>query len=128
MNVPNHAQVNRIASDLNLLAQGKDARDWQGNSYAGIVGYATDRGRLYTLIHWSTPIAQLHVANDGRVSVLMFNARYISSTTRSFQGRIYKALCKVHSINASDLQHIGTELGKKTHERGALYLHPEIAV
>lgn len=128
MYVPNHAQANRIASDLNKLARGESAVDWRGNSYAAVVGYATDRGRLYTLVHWSTPIAQLHIASNGKVSVLLFNARYISATTRSFQGRIYRALCKVHSINANDLSAIGDELGKKTHERQALSLHPEIDV
>ena len=127
MNVPNHAQADRIASDLNKLARGESADDWRGNSYAGIVGYLQDGGRTYTLIHWSTPIAQLHIASDGKVSVLMFNARYISSTTRSFQGRIYRALCKVHTINASDLAIIGQELGRKTHLREVLSLHPEIA-
>ena len=93
MNVPNHTQAIRIASDLNKLARGESADDWHGNSYAGIVGYPQDGGRMYTLIHWSTPIAQLHIASNGEVSVLMFNARYISATTRSFQGRIYRALC-----------------------------------
>ena len=127
MNVPNHAQAIRIASDLNKLARGESAYDWHGNSYAGIVGYQ-DGSRMYTLIHWSTPIAQLHIASDGKVSVLMFNARYISATTRSFQGRIYQALQTVHAINVNDLSAIGDELGKKTHERGVLSLHPEIAV
>ena len=127
MNVPNHAQTNRIASDLNKLARGESAYDWHGNSYVGIVGYQ-DGGRMYTLIHWSTPIAQLHIASDGKVSVLMFNARYISATTRSFQGRIYRALFKVHTINVSDLAIIGHELGRKTHLREVLSLHPEIAV
>ena len=127
MNVPNHAQASRIASDLNKLARGESVADWHGNSYAGIVG-SQDGSRMYTLIHWSTPIAQLHIASDGKVSVLMFNARYISATTRSFQGRIYQALCKVHAINVSDLSAIGGDLGKKTHERGVLSLHPEIAV
>ena len=128
MNVPNHAQAIRIASDLNKLARGKSADDWHGNSYAGIVGYPQDGGRTYTLTHWSTPIAQLHIASNGEVSVLMFNARYISATTRSFQGRIYRALCEVHAINASDLSHIGHELGRETHLREVLHLHPEIAV
>ena len=127
MNVPNHAQASRIASDLNKLARGESADDWRGNSYAGIVGYQ-DGGRMYTLTHWSTPIAQLHIASDGKVSVLMFNAWYISATTRSFQGRIYQALQTVHAINASDLSHIGHELGRKTHLREVLHLHPEIAV
>lgn len=127
MNVPNHAQANRIASDLNDLARGENAYDWHGNSYAGIVGYLQDGGRMYTLTHWSTPIAQLHIASDGKVSVLMFNAWYISATTRSFQGRIYQALCEVHTINASDLAIIGQELGRKTHLREKLSLHPEIA-
>ena len=127
MNVPNHSQANRIASDLNKLARGESAYDWHGNSYAGIVGYPQDGGRMYTLIHWSTPIAQLHIASDGKVSVMMFNARYISATTRSFQGRIYQALHEVHTIDVSDLSHIGHELGRKTHLREVLSLHPEIA-
>ena len=126
MNVPNHAQANRIASDLNKLARGESADDWHGNSYAGIVGYQ-DGGHMYTLIHWSTPIARLHIASDGKVSVLMFNARYISATTRSFQGRIYQALQTVHTIDVNDLSAIGDELGKKTHKRGVLSFHPEIA-
>ena len=124
MNVPNHAQANRIASDLNKLARGESSDGWHGNSYAGIVGYQQDDARMYTLIHWSTPIAQLHIASNGEVSVLMFNARRISATTRSFQGRIYQALQTVHAI---DVSAIGDELGKKTHERGVLSFHPEIA-
>ena len=128
MDVPNHAQTSRIASDLNKLARGESADDWHGNSYAGIVGYPQDGGRVYTLTQRSTPIAQLHIASNGEVSVLMFNARYISATTRLFQSRIYQALCKVHAINASDLSHIGHELGRKTHLREVLSLHPEIAV
>ena len=127
MHVPNHTQANCIASDLNKLARGESADDWHGNSYAGIVGYLQGGVRIYTLMHWSTPIAQLHIASDGKVSVLMFNARYISATTRSFQGRIYQALQTVHAINVNDLSAIGDELGKKTHERGVLSLHPEIA-
>ena len=120
MNVPNHAQANRIASDLNKLARGESADDWRGNSYAGIVGYQQDGGRMYTLMHWSTPIAQLHIASNGEVSVGMFNARYVSATTRSFQGRIYQALQIVHAMDVSDLSAIGNELGKKTHKRGVL--------
>ena len=119
MNVPNHAQASRIASDLIKLARGESVADWRGNSYAGIVGYQ-DGGRMYTLIHWSTPIARLHITRDGKVYVLMFNARYISATTRSFQGRIYRALCKVHAIDEGELSAISDELGKKTHERGEL--------
>lgn len=129
MNVPNHLQSNHIASDLNRLAAGQlNIGDWRGNSYHGIVDYAAGGAHLYTLVHWNTPIAQLHIASNGKVSVLHFDARYISSTTRSFQGRIYRALCKVHAVNASDLAHIGEELGRKTHLRKVLVLHPEIEV
>ena len=119
MNIPNHAQASRIASDLNKLARGESADDWRGNSYAGIVGYQ-DGGRMYTLTHWSTPIAQLHIASDGKVSVLMFNARYISATTRSFQGRILNALRTALGENDPMVVIIQHELGRKTHLRGVL--------
>lgn len=125
---PNHAQVNRIAYGLNSLAEGKSAPDWRGNSYAGVVGYAKSGAHLYTLIHWSTPIAQLHVSAEGKVSVLYFDARYISSTTRSFQGRIYRALTKVHGIRPNDLTAIGDELAKSTGNRGVLRPHTDIEV
>lgn len=119
MSVPNNAQVNRIASDLNKLARGERATDWRGNSYAGVVGYLTGEGRLYTLVHHVTPIAQIRV-RDGKVSVLMFNARYISTTTRGFQSRIYRALTKVHAIRPNDLTLIADELARPTDERQVL--------
>lgn len=119
MNVPNHAQAARIASDLNKLARGESASDWQGNSYRGIVGYAPESGHYYTLIHWSTPICQIAV-HKGKVVVMMFNARYISSTTRSFQGRILSALRRVHDARTNDLTAIGDELSRSTGERQLL--------
>lgn len=141
MNIPNHLQVNRIAFDLNGLSLGMQTgiRDWQGNSYRGIIGYAPNGGHYYTLIHWSTPIAQFEVAQGtleapGRVNVLMFDARYISSTTRSFQGRILNALKHVNRADGDHYVAIANELGKpmgmrkpltlRTNTRGWLELMP----
>lgn len=127
MNVPNHSQTSRIRFDIQALQNGQTPSDWRGNSYAGIVGYATENGRLYTLIHWQTPIAQIHV-KDGVATILFFDARHISTTTRGFQGRIIRALSTALGMRNPDVERIHAELGRKTSDRRALQLHPEIAV
>ena len=133
MSVPNHAQVNRMISDLNRLGNvdHKDTiKDWRGNSYQGrlYTDYRTGLS-VYELVHWDTTIAQFTTTTPGKVTLAYFNASYISPTTRGFQGRIFQAMSRAHTTRANDIAAVADELGKPTDSRGQIYATdiPELA-
>lgn len=124
MNVPNHAQTSRIRFDLQRLAgidHKNTIKDWHGNSYQGRL-YSDYQTRLsiYELVHWSTTIAQFTTETPGVVRLHYFNARYISSTTRSFQGRILNAMATALGENHPSVIQVREMLSQPTHNRTAL--------
>lgn len=123
MIVPNHSQVDRIATDLRKLAHNDDPAVWQGNSYQGFPVTAKVRQETkhngYQLKHWSTTIAEFHYTPQG-VVLAYFDARYISSTTRGFQGRILRAMSRVFGPAHATVVRVAEELALPTGERGVL--------
>ena len=108
MNVPNYAQADRIASDIRRISSWQSNpstpwsevhTSWTGNSYSGYCLTETVEGSnsapttavVYHLIHWTTEIATIEFREDG-ITRITFNARYFSTTTRGFQGRILSGL------------------------------------
>jgi len=121
MNVPNHSQASRIRFDIQKLqnGQGDTLQHWQGNSYKGIpVTIYVDGekvGHGIQLKHWDTTIAVITM-----VGPIYFDARYISSTTRGFQGRIINALRTAFGENYASVVRIAEELALPTGEREVL--------
>ena len=121
MNVPNHSQADRITSDIRKLLDGKGdtLQYWQGNSYRGIpvtVSLANETVlHGIKLKHWDTTIAVVTMAGP-----IYFDARYISSTTRSFQGRILNAMRTAYGENYAAVVRIAEELALPTGERDVL--------
>ena len=121
MNVPNHAQTSRIRFDIQKLqnGQGDQLEYWQGNSYRGIpvtVSLANETVlHGIKLKHWDTTIAVVTMAGP-----IYFDARYISSTTRSFQGRILNAMRTAYGENYAAVVRIAEELALPTGERDVL--------
>ena len=116
MNVPNHTQAARIAVDLKRLQSGQAEiiKDWQGNSYQGRA-YKHDGIWIYELVHWSTTIAQFALIG-GQVVMTWFDARYLSSTTRGFQGRIIKGMTNSH-IGRGWIEMVSDQLSQPTGKR-----------
>lgn len=122
--VPNHSQASRIRFDVQSLQNHADIKPWKGNSYSGhqdvfyetLEDGFTKAHTTYDLMHWSTTIASIT-----RNGVLYFDARYISATTRGFQGRILNALRTAFGESHPDVVRISQELGKPTSQRGILY-------
>lgn len=106
-NTPNHRQTARIAGDIHALQQGRPVEGWHGNSYSGRVCE-----QIYRLVHWSTEIALF----DDTGACIVFDAKYYSATTRSFQGRILAAM----SPSDPMYDRVREELGKPTGDRGLL--------
>ena len=120
--VPNHSQVDRIASDLRQFSQGTRPTDWHGNSYSGYTFLsARHDGIVYVLQHWNTSIAEF-VVKDGAVKLIHFDARYHSSTTRSFQGRILTAMEHAAVDPTPGQTSISWELSRPTGARTVLTL------
>lgn len=132
MNVPNHAQVARIASDIRRMAHWQYNQStpwsdvhttWNGNSYSGYCLTQTVEGAngapttaiVYHLFHWNTEIATIEFRED-EITRVTFLARYISSTTRGFQGRILRGLQQA----GFDTNLIVEELALPTHHRGTV--------
>lgn len=121
MSIPNHAQTARIHSDIQTLQNGRgDALEpWRGNSYKGIPVTVSVHGHTIRhgikLKHWDTTIAI--ITSTGPV---YFNARYISQTTRAFQGRILNALRAAYGDDHASVVRIAEELAMPTVERDVL--------
>lgn len=120
-NVPNHSQTSRIQHDIQTILRGQGDRVsyWQGNSYKSIpVTIHVDGHRIIhgiKLVHWNTPIAIITA-----VGAIYFDARYISSTTRGFQGRIVNAMRNVFGNDYASVARIVEELSLPTSERDVL--------
>ena len=98
-NVPNYSQASVIAADLIRFRDGDNpgaTLSWTGNSYSGrrMGRFGNDLPETYDLIHWDTTIASICMTDKG-LTVWYFDARYLSATTRKFQGRILEALDKI---------------------------------
>lgn len=118
MNVPNHAQADRIAKDIRTLMNGGSVDYWQGNSYKGytVTGNGVTNRTHYKLTHWNTVIAIVTFRSDGSIRVQM-DASYYSVTKRGFQTRIARGLFKAGiSTNVID-----RELAMPVRERGDVY-------
>lgn len=125
MSVPNHSQTSRIRFDLQRLASvdhKQTIKDWHGNSYQGrlYTDYQTGLS-VYELVHWSTTIAQFTTFIPGKVLMTYFNARYISTTTRGFQSRIFNAMRTALGENNPAVRAVGNELGKPTAQRHEIF-------
>lgn len=120
-NVPNHSQTSRIRFDIQKLQNGlgDTLQYWHGNSYKGIpvTVYVSGEkvGHGIKLKHWDTTIAVITT-----VGPIYFDARYISSTTRGFQGRILNALRTAYGDNYASVARIAEELALPTGERDVL--------
>lgn len=118
--VPNHQQQHVIQSDVAHLPdfdRGNEFREWSGNSYAGHTEYTGEFVR-YVLRHWSTTIAEIEYSHVTKTTTLTyFDARYHSSTTRSFQGRILRALDRA-GVSVAEAYN---QLSRPTHQRGLMY-------
>lgn len=129
MNVSNHAQSAHIARDIRRLQHWQKEQStpwsdvhttWAGNSYGGYCLTQTVEGAngaptmavVYHLFYWNTEIATLEFRGDETTRVTFF-ARYITTTTRGFQGRILKALQQA----GFDTNLIVSELSQPTRQR-----------
>ena len=132
MNVPNHAQSARITRDIRRMQQWQRDQStpwsdvhtsWSGNSYSGYCLTETVEGAnkaaitavVYHLFHWSTEIATIEFRED-EITRVSFLARYISTTTRGFQGRILQGLQQA-GFDTNEIVH---ELALPTDQRGAV--------
>lgn len=120
--IPNHSQAQRIRRDVRRLAADLITHGdaWQGNSYA--LQVEIDPGsKALQYRHWSTIICEIEQApgTTEKVRVTYFDARYHSSTTRGFQGRLLEAF-KYGLIPADQLSRIVNELALPTGLRGVL--------
>ena len=130
MNVPNHTQAARIARDIRRMQHWQKEQatpwsdvhtSWSGNSYGGYcltqtvegANHAPTTAVVYRLFHWNTEIATIEFRED-EITRVSFLARYISTTTRGFQGRILQGLQQA----GFDTDEIVHELALPTHQRG----------
>lgn len=120
--VPNHSQADRIARDVARLMRGDGhtVEYWSGNSYLGVPSTQSVSGpdivHAIRYVHWNTTIAEVVQG----VGLTYFDARYHSSTTRSFQARILKGLANLQGDAWSRVQAAYGELAKPTGARGVL--------
>ncbi len=120
-NVPNYSQAQVIAADLIRIRDNDNpgaTLSWSGNSYRGERETYVDGTDVYVLSHWGTVISVVYFHTETeKLTVHYFNARYISATTRQFQGRILQAFDK---IGVWGTKTVRSELAKPTHKRGVI--------
>lgn len=121
MTIPNYAQTSRIRFDIQAIQNGRGdtVEYWHGNSYKGIPEtLRVDGHRIWhgiRLMHWDTTIAIISAAG-----AIYFDARYVSATTRGFQGRILNAMRTAFGENHPTVIRIAAELSMPTDQRGVL--------